>query len=58
MKVTGLVGIPSRMAKRLYSNYATVTMDPGQSRFITFELDLSGSSGRNLDINWLNVRYP
>ena len=57
-KVTGLIGLPTRMPKRLYSSYETRLMDPSQSQFITFELDLSGSPGQALDINWLNVRYP
>lgn len=58
MKVTGLIGIPSNMTKRLFSSFKKESLDPARSRFITFELDLSGETKQILDINWLNVRYP
>ena len=42
LKVTGLIGMEAKMTKRLYSSFETVEMDPLASRFVTFELDLTG----------------
>ena len=37
----------AKMTKRLYSSFETVEMDPLASRFVTFELDLTGDQDYN-----------
>lgn len=43
IRVTGLIGLPPKMSKRLFSDFTTKELDISRMRFITFELELLGA---------------